>query len=199
MDSFGRSNELSIVTQKYLKSYRCILDDMIRGMTGARLTDSISHNFMVQMIPHHRAAIEMCRNLLQYTTCIPLQNIAEGIIKEQTKSIANMEQILCGCGRQRNSCRHLACFQNRMNRIMDTMFAAMEDACSDNELNDNFLREMIPHHRGAVEMSQNTLQYHICPGLIPILNAIIASQEKGICQMEALLRGESLTKGVSNG
>ena len=188
MNCYKPSNELSVVTQKYLKTYRCILNDMIKEMTCAKLTDSISYNFMVQMIPHHRAAIEMCQNLLQYTTCIPLQNIAEGIIAEQTKGIANMEEILCACGRQRNSGRDLNCFQNKMNRIMETMFTDMENACSDNQLNANFMREMIPHHRGAVEMSKNTLQYNICPGLIPILNAIIASQERGICQMEELLR-----------
>lgn len=188
MNSYKPSNELSLVTQKYLKTYRCILSDMIEGMTCAKLTDSISYNFMVQMIPHHRAAIEMCRNLLQYTTCIPLQNIAESIIAEQTKSIANMEDILCSCGRQRNSGQDINCFQNKMNRIMETMFTDMENACSDNQLNANFMREMIPHHRGAVEMSKNALQYNICPGLIPILNAIIASQERGICQMEELLK-----------
>ncbi len=188
METFPKSNEISLVTQRYLKKYRCILQEMIQEMTSAKLSDSISYNFMVQMIPHHRAAIEMCRNLLQYTTCIPLQEIAEGIITEQTQSIHDMERILCHCERQRNSCQDLSCYQNQMNRIMESMFDAMENACSDNRLNADFMREMIPHHRGAVEMSRNALSYHICPGLIPILNAILVSQERGICQMEKLLK-----------
>lgn len=53
---------------------------MIQGMTEAELTGSISDNFIVQMIPHHRAAIEMSGNILKYTTSIPLQEIALGII-----------------------------------------------------------------------------------------------------------------------
>lgn len=40
---------------------------MIQGMTDDELDESISHNFIVQMIPHHKAAIEMSQNLLQYT------------------------------------------------------------------------------------------------------------------------------------
>lgn len=183
-----QSCELSNVAKKYLDTFSCILEDMIRGMTSAKLTDSISYNFMVQMIPHHRAAIEMSRNLLQYTTCIPLQDIALGIVEEQTKSIADMEKILCACGRQKNSGQDLCRFQKRMNQIMETMFLHMRDAYGDNQLNADFMREMIPHHRGAVEMSQNTLEYNICPGLIPVLNAIIVSQERGIRQMEKLLR-----------
>ena len=50
----------------------------------------------------------------------------------------------------------------------------------------DFLREMLPHHKGAVEMASITLQSDICPELVPILQAIITSQETGIAQMEAL-------------
>ena len=57
----------SNVTKSYLCCFYGILEEMIENMTGAALTDSLSHNFIVQMIPHHRAAIEMSHNLLQYT------------------------------------------------------------------------------------------------------------------------------------
>ena len=77
--------QFSEVTKRYLCCFYEILDEMIDGMTKAELTDSISHNFIVQMIPHHRAAIEMSHNILNYTTNIPLQDIALQIISEQTK------------------------------------------------------------------------------------------------------------------
>ena len=53
---------------------------MIQQMNSAQLSNSISYNFIVQMIPHHKAAIEMSCNLLQYTTLVPLQEIALNII-----------------------------------------------------------------------------------------------------------------------
>lgn len=184
----NHQHRLSNVTKNYLAAFHCILDEMIEGMTSAELTDSISHNFIVQMIPHHRAAIRMSENILQYTTNIPLQDIATGIITAQTKSIADMKEILCSCSRSGNSNRDVCLYQRRMNQIMQVMFTDMEMACSTNEINADFMREMIPHHRGAVEMSKNTLRYDICPELIPILDAIITSQERGICQMQQLLR-----------
>lgn len=70
---------------------------MIEEMTSAKLTNSISHNFIVQMIPHHQAAIKMSQNILKYTTLLPLQNIAKNIISEQTKSIEAMKEILGVC------------------------------------------------------------------------------------------------------
>ncbi|MFR1761526.1 DUF305 domain-containing protein, partial [Frisingicoccus sp.] len=68
------------------------------------------------------------------------------------------------------------------------MFCDMGNARVTNQVNCDFMWEMIPHHRGAVEMSKNALRYHICPELRPILEAIITSQERGIRQMCHLLR-----------
>lgn len=181
-------NQFSIVTTTYLSSFRRILDTMIEDMTSAELTNSISHNFIVQMIPHHRAAIEMSKNLLQYTTDIPLQNIALGIIDEQTKSISDMQEILPCCEKRLNYRQDLYSYYRCINQIMQHMFAQMNDAKPCNDINISFMREMIPHHEGAIEMSKTTLQYAICPELIPILRAIITSQEKGVEQMRELLK-----------
>ena len=183
-----RECQLSDVTKAYLSRFHCILDDMIEGMTTAELTNSISHNFIVQMIPHHKAAIEMSENILKYTTLVPLQEIAKNIIAEQTKSIENMREIECECSELVNPKCDVRLYQRRVNQIMQTMFCGMENAVTTNNVNADFMREMIPHHRGAIEMSRNALQYDICCGLTPILDAIIASQQKGIMQMQQLLR-----------
>lgn len=179
---------LSDVTKNYLDTFGGILDEMIRGMTEVELTDSISHNFIVQMIPHHRAAIEMSYNILKYTTCVPAEEIAKGIIREQTRSIENMEQALGACSERTNRQRDVSAYQQRLSQILHVMFTAMREACADNDVTANFLREMIPHHQGAVEMSENALRYDICPELKPILEAIITSQKRGIHQMCRLLR-----------
>lgn len=179
--------QLSNVTRNYIDTFQCILKEMIREMTSAQLSDSISGNFIVQMIPHHRAAIEMSRNILQYTTNIPLQSIASQIIEEQTKSIENMQAILDTCKQKQNCLQDVRTYENRVDRIMQTMFTDMKNACTDNDINGNFMREMIPHHIGAIEMSENALQYRICPQLRPILEAIIISQKSGVRHMQHLL------------
>lgn len=184
----NRRMPLSDVTKDYLCSYQDILYTMIGEMTNAPLTDSISHNFIVQMIPHHEAAIDMARSLLRCTTCIPLQTISKQIVAEQTKSIADMKAALCACAAELNAeeavCRH----QTQMEHIFETMFAKMENACADNRLNCHFIRQMIPHHIGAVEMAQATLRYPVCAALCPILQAIITSQKRGICRMRQAAR-----------
>lgn len=184
----NQSCRLSDNAKQYLEKFYCILDEMTTGMTDAELTDSISHNFIVQMIPHHKAAIEMSRNLLLYTTNLPLQNIAKRIIQEQTVSIDQMQAALPCCSGRCNSEQELCLYQRRVNQIMKTMFTEMENAGESNCINVNFIREMIPHHQGAIRMSENALRYNICPELVPILQAIIQSQCKGVREMKQLLR-----------
>jgi uncharacterized protein (DUF305 family) len=63
----------------------------------------------------------------------------------------------------------------------------MTNVALTNSISDIFIRQMITHHMGAVRMSNNVLQFNICPQLRPILYAIISSQREGIKQMQQLL------------
>lgn len=173
--------------ENYAAVFCEILGTMIREMEHACLTDSNSRNFIVQMIPHHRAAIRMCENLLGYSIGDPLQKIAVDIIVEQARSIHDMCQILDCCAGYRNSCRDLQLYQEHFHTITQNMFQKMDAAPVTDNIADTFMREMIPHHEGAVLMSENALRYGCCPELTPILKAIIATQTKGIEEMRRLL------------
>ena len=184
MNGYG---ELSLVTKAYLDSFYKILNTMISEMRSAPITNSISDIFIRQMIPHHAAAIEMSKNILLYTTNLELQNIALNIIAEQTKSIANMQVIHQQCSLMTNTNYEIAQYMNAFKEISETMFYEMGTAPITNGVNANFVREMIPHHEGAIRMSNNVLQFNSCSPLKPILYAIIATQMKGIKQMHQLL------------
>ena len=75
-ETIGNENYVS----DYLGLYYAIVNEMAVGMTDATISDSISHNFIVQMISHHEAAIQMSRNLLHYTKSEAMINFANNII-----------------------------------------------------------------------------------------------------------------------
>lgn len=179
--------QLSNNTKCYVQKYECILIEMIEKMSAVTLTESISGSFITQMIPHHCAAIKMSKNLLQYTTNIPLQEIALNIVSSQEKSIQNMTDVFPKCRCCRNDQRELANYKKENERIISEMFCEMKSARTDNNIDANFMREMIPHHMGAVRMSENALRFCLCPELVPLLETIIRSQKKGIRQMQQLL------------
>lgn len=181
------NDKLSDVTKAYMMEFYRILDKMIIGMETAELNHSISHNFIAQMIPHHLAAIRMSENILRYTTSLPLQAIARNIIQSQTKSIENMREILPQCLCLTSCQQDVERYQRRVSQIMETMFDEMGNSRVTNQINADFMREMIPHHEGAIAMSENALRYTICPELKPILQSIITSQKRGVREMKALL------------
>lgn len=183
-------SDLSLVTQEYLRCFEEILQDMIQEMTAVCPENSVSRTFILQMIPHHMAAVKMSKNILRYTTCIPLQELALAIIREQTRGIEEMKKMLPSCSRYNNTPQEVRFYQNQFQEISRTMFCEMKQARTGNDVNDNFMHEMIPHHRGAVRMSENALRFRICPELTPLLKNIIRTQEEGIREMECLLEEE---------
>lgn len=74
---------LSNVMKRYLDTFYCVLETLDTSFTNAELTDSVSRNFIVQLIPHYHALTQMSENILKYTTSLPVQNFAEALRAEQ--------------------------------------------------------------------------------------------------------------------
>lgn len=181
-------SRLSEETCQYLTDYHNILQNMIMGMTNAELGCSISHNFILQMIPHHQAAVEMSENILKYSNNSNIRRIAENIIAEQTASIEALRSVE-DCTKSLLNCKQdLRQYQCCICEIMRKMFCCMKNAAQTDCVDKNFLCEMIPHHRGAVQMSCEALKNCLCSELRPILQDIVRSQKKGINEMCCLLK-----------
>ena len=178
---------LSEDSKTYLCCFYQILDEMIQGMTTARLNQSISHNFVVQMIPHHKASIQMSNNILRFTENSFVRRIAQRIIEEQTQGIGRMEEALAVCNQLTNPQMDLRLYQRRMDLIYREMYSQMGSTLESNALAAIFMREMIPHHQGAIRMAENALKYDVCTELVPILRSIIVQQRQGVAQMRGLL------------
>ena len=179
---------LSADVKTYLCCYYQILDEMIQNMTTASLTHSISHNFIVQMVPHHRAAIQMSNNILRFTEHKAVRRIAQRIIDEQTRGIEQMDAALAPCGQLTNPQMDLRLYQRRMDLIYREMYAKMGSAPENNALAAVFMREMIPHHQGAIRMAETALKYDVCTELVPILRSIVVQQRQRVAQMHTLLQ-----------
>lgn len=174
------SYELSCVTKEYLSRYYELLDTMIHSMTESQSCNSVSHDFIAQMIPHHQAAVEMSENLLKYTTCVPLQNLAKRIICTQTHGIEQMKKVFDSCSEQKNDPHELMLYRRCFEQICNKMFFEMSSVCYDNRLNCNYIKQMVPHHRGGISMAKNALRFCLCEQLKPMLCEMIASQQNNL-------------------
>lgn len=173
---------------KYLMRFDEILCQMADKMLSQEITNSITINFIKCMIPHHQAAIYMCENLLQYTDYQPLIQIANNIIKTQTKGIEQMQYILATTRGYKNSNQNVKCYMDEYFKITKNMLARMKNSPRCQNINLNFVNEMIPHHEGAIEMCNNLLKYCIDPRLKEVAKNIIKEQSQGVNQLKDIQR-----------
>lgn len=178
---------LTVDAKNYLCCHYQILDEMIQGVTAARLSQSISRNFIVQMIPHHRAAVRMSENILRFSEHQPVRRLAQRIAEEHTRGIADMEAVLPACTQLADPQLDLRLCQRRTKLIFREMFAAMAAGPENNRLNAVYLQGMIPLCRGAVRITETALKYDVCQELVPVLRDVIRRQRREAAQIRALL------------
>ncbi len=167
----------------YLTRFNEILNNMKYRMLNPCVKQNITLDFIVCMIPHHEAAIYMCKNLLEYSDFKPLIKMCNKIIKMQTDGIMEMKEIGCTTNGFNNSYSETKEYLIKYINITDKMICKMSTAPKCNNINYDFINEMIPHHEGAVNMCENLLKYCIDPRLKEVASSIIIEQSKGIKEL----------------
>ena len=178
---------LSDEAKRYLCCYYQILDGMTQGVSAAKLTQSISHNYIVQLLPQHRAAIRLCRNLLDASNDSAVRRLAQRIAAREAEAIEQLEAELADAGQLTSPQMDLRLFQRRSDLIFREMYAQMGAAPEGNRLDVLFLRQMIPLRQGGIRAARTALRYEVSTGLAPLLRSAIDAQSREVGQMRALL------------
>lgn len=179
-------NSNNMYTEEYLMRFDYILNNMENKMYTNNLTDSITINFIICMIPHHEAAIEMCKNLLNYTNNTYLRRLANNIITTQTREISIMREIAQTTTYRKCDPWNIDRYQKDYLGIVNKMIYNMRHSLRSNNIDLDFTSEMIPHHVGAVEMCENLIQYPIDPRLKELAKTIITTQTRGIEELRMI-------------
>jgi uncharacterized protein (DUF305 family) len=144
--------------------------------------------FIDSMIPHHQGGVVMAQELLQKSKRPELIKLAKNIITEQKKEIAQMQQWRKQWYPKASATPIM--WHSEMNHQMamttehkQSIMMSMSLGKADTGFDKRFLDAMIPHHQGALTMSQDSLKKSKRPELQKLSQNIIKSQQSEIDRM----------------
>jgi uncharacterized protein (DUF305 family) len=140
------------------------------------------------MIPHHQGALVMAQEVLEKSKRPELIKLAKGIISDQKKEIAQMQQWRKQWYPKASATPIM--WHTAMNHEMamtaehkQSMMMSMSLGKADAGFDRRFLDAMIPHHQGAVTMGQDLLLKSKRPQMQKLARDIIKSQQAEIDMM----------------
>lgn len=163
--------------------------DMHAAMSAFEQATSQEAAFIMGMIPHHQTAIAMAQVLAAQTKDPVMSKLASDIISAQTQEIAVMQKLLAevnAAGAANVTTAGLAEAKAAYTAINDAMHQA--PAADDKASVDvAFIKSMVPHHQGAIDMAKVYLKYGKHPELTKMCNDIISAQTSEIELMNSKL------------
>lgn len=173
----------------YNSQYKNVFNKMKKGMNAKPCLDNVNFAFVTEMIPHHEGAIGMSNAIVKYGCNAEVKSIAEHIIQSQNTQLPLMESMKFKFEKESKSdCTEWSNYITAYDKIKDKMFKSMESVKPSDNADVTFLKQMIPHHEGAIEMSKEILKYTKDPQLKKLAEDIVNSQNSGVQKMKDLLK-----------
>jgi uncharacterized protein (DUF305 family) len=184
----------------YLQQNTTAMNKMMADMS-IKPTGDVDHDFVATMQPHHQGAIDMAQSELTFGHNEQLTRIAQGIIVEQLQEIAAMRvaigesaspswvtgPVSAGANAaRRGNIAAEASYVSQNNLAMNKMMADMAVAPT-GDVDHDFVAMMVPHHQGAIDMSQLELRYGHNAQLQEVAQEIIVDQIQEISMMRIAL------------
>lgn len=165
-------------TQAYQQAMARMHEQMRQPRSGDPDID-----FVRQMIPHHQAAVEMARIQLAHGKDEALKDFSRWIIQFQSQEIGMMKNWLRGHDNgveKAGATDYYGPSMERMHHAMMITYTGDADA--------DFVRGMIPHHQGAVDMAAIVTARGHNPEIRALAEGIQRSQNYEIGWQQAWLR-----------
>lgn len=145
--------------------------------TSSSSGNTTDRAFLNDMTPHHQSAIQMAHIAQQRGEHPQIKSLATSIVADQQSEIALMGKLQ---GQIKAGDAKSTLGMNMHAMGMDMNMGALTDA---RPFDRSFIDDMVPHHRGAVEMAKMELAQGKNPEARALAQRIIDSQSKEIAQM----------------
>lgn len=161
--------------QNHMKAMHDAMDNSMQQMHSMKPTGDADYDFAMMMKHHHQGAIDMAKSEVAGGTDEAMKAMAQKMIDEQQKEIAQFDQFMQGKQPAGNS--------DYGQKAMGMMTPMSDIKMESGSLDAMFASMMIPHHQDAVKMAQEYLKVGKNAEMKKIAQAIIQNQPKEIQEL----------------
>lgn len=141
--------------------------------------------FIDSMIEHHKGAVDMATLAETRAQHPELKDLAANIVSEQEREMARMSELRDKWFGEKSKAINMN-FPG-MSHGMGGMDMKKLESLNGGEFDIEFLKQMIPHHEGAIEMAKDLQKHDSYSELKELAGDIITAQESEIKQMREWL------------
>ena len=182
------STSASAIEAPSTKAFETAMGAMMKGMMATPTTKP-DLDFMQGMMPHHQGAVDMAKVVLQYGKDAEVKTLAEAVIKAQESEIALMKDWMAKT--DQTKLPMVAASKEANDQAMATMMKNMMTPYS-GDADVDFIKGMIPHHQGAIDMAKAALKYGQDPTVLKLAQDVVTAQEGEIKFMTDWLKKKGM-------
>lgn len=181
-----------------LKDYKKSMTRMHDEMMIAMHYNDPDTAFAKGMLGHHRGAIDMAKIQLKYGSDNTIRRLAQQIIDTQQVEVDVLNKWLAShpdtAKPKPNTQAMQAAYANSMTDMHGEMMLGIADPQPDMA----FVRGMLPHHIGAVDMAKLQLKYGTDEEMRSLAQSIIAAQQPEVEMMQQWLADANILSDMQN-
>lgn len=171
---------MTSMNQEYKDVMTVMHEDMMSGM-AYNDPDAV---FAQGMLSHHVGAVNMAKIQLKHGTDAEMRQLAQEIIDAQQPEIEQMQNWLANNPDTSEPTAATEAMQKSYAAGMDAMHGEMMTGIADPNPDKAFVRGMLPHHAGAIDMATVQLKYGKNEEMRKLAQEIIDAQQPEIEQMQ---------------
>ena len=154
------------------------MDDSMMAMHQAKVTGNADYDFASMMIPHHEGAVAMAEDIVKSGKSTELIAFSKNVIIAQQQEITMLKEFLKTANQ--TPLKDADEFKKALDASMIPMMDGMAKVKLTNDIDQDFVALMIPHHQSAVDMAKAYLPYAKNEKIKLLAQQIIQAQEEEI-------------------
>ena len=172
----NRSTNFIVIN--YINSIDRILNQAHSEIDAVTETDSISYDFINQILPYQKAALRIAEQTLRYTKRQQVLSVARLVNSKYPEIMADLQKIKNLSGKFKNCYECTKKYHKGFRQITEQTFLNFKKINRNQNINSYFLSLMEEYHQSQNKMLESLLKYRICPQLRLIAEYMLCLNKK---------------------